>query len=250
MLRGIVIVLMRLRHRAVTRPVRLLRIIAVVAVVVVRHIRVHIRLIVVQIDGFRLRVIIRPVAIVIRRSPRVIRRSAEDVPHWRTLDEDRSNHIVVTIQIRVSDDFHEEFVSLPFGNQRSHVLEDRWREASLNKESVTVTLTYLYHAQIVHPSVAVEVEVINHVTAGVENALELLHAVGLRESRCHRLEIQIERPVVVERGDGDGCDGRHFRRRRNHLSGVHGFDRSHRLHCRCYSPDAGPTTCQTQRCKS
>lgn len=57
MLAVIVITVMRLRHRGVTGIEDRRRIVAVMAVMMVRHVRVHIRLIMIQVHRSRLRVI-------------------------------------------------------------------------------------------------------------------------------------------------------------------------------------------------
>jgi hypothetical protein len=56
-----------LRHLSITAVIGFLRIVALMAVMMVGHVRMHIRLIVVQINGFRLLVITRPISIIIRR---------------------------------------------------------------------------------------------------------------------------------------------------------------------------------------
>ena len=72
------------------------------AVMMVRHIGIHIRLIVIQVNRFRTRVIVRISAISIRRTPCGIRRTAEDIPKRRTLYEYRTNDVVIAVQITVT----------------------------------------------------------------------------------------------------------------------------------------------------
>ena len=55
-----------MRHLSIAAIVRLLRIIAMMAVMMVRHISTYIRLIVIQINRFRLLVITRPVTVIVR----------------------------------------------------------------------------------------------------------------------------------------------------------------------------------------
>ena len=63
----IVIMRVRLRHLGVTAIERLLRVVALMAIMMVVHVGAHIRLIVVQVDGFRLLVVTRPIVVIIRR---------------------------------------------------------------------------------------------------------------------------------------------------------------------------------------
>ena len=62
----VVVTAMRLCHLRVTGIMRLLRVVAAMTVMMVRHVRVHIRLIMVQVHRFRLRVIGREIAVVVR----------------------------------------------------------------------------------------------------------------------------------------------------------------------------------------
>ena len=120
---SILIAGMRFCHLRITAIERLRRIVALMAVMMVRHIRMHIRLIVVQVNGFRFGIIRRPVTVVIRRCPRTIRRTTIHIPQRRTLHEDRTYHIVITIQIAVTHYFYIEHVSTAFRDERSNILE-------------------------------------------------------------------------------------------------------------------------------
>ena len=65
----IVVMRVRLCHLGITAIEELLRIFALMTIMMIVHVSAHIRLIVVQIDGFRLLVVTRPVVIIIGRSP-------------------------------------------------------------------------------------------------------------------------------------------------------------------------------------
>ena len=93
----VVITAIRLRHLRVAVIMRLLRIVAVMAVMMVGHVRIHIRLIVVQIHRFRLRVIGREITVVIWRRPYSVGRATVDIPHRRTFDEHRTNDVVIAV---------------------------------------------------------------------------------------------------------------------------------------------------------
>ena len=219
------------------------------AVMMVRHIRMYIRLIVVQINWFGLRIIRRPVVIVIRRRPRTIRSMAVHFPHRRTFDEHRTNDVVIAIQIRISDHLHIQSIRKPLCYEGSYVLENRGRQTSLNQQSMVRTAASLYHAQIVDPSVAVEVEIIDHILTGVDDLLELAHTACLSESSGYRIEVEIETEVLVIRGNIDRCGGRHFRRRGRDTCGVLGAHRHHHFIRRSYRPDTRPATRHSQHSK-
>ena len=108
----IVITTMRLRHLRIAAIMRCGRIVAMVAVVMVRHVGAHIRLIVVQVHRFGFRVIRREITIVIRRSPDGVVSTTEHIPQRRTLNEYRTNDVVITVQIAVADHLHIQHIRL------------------------------------------------------------------------------------------------------------------------------------------
>ena len=69
----------------------------------VRHVGRHVRLVMVDNHRLGLRVVRGVVAVVVRRGPNGVRRVAIDIPHRRTSHKDRTNDIVITIQIRIAD---------------------------------------------------------------------------------------------------------------------------------------------------
>lgn len=232
----------RLRHLRVTAVERLRRIVALVAVMMVGHIRAHISLIVVQVDGFRLLVITWPVVVVVRRRPSNIRRTTEHIPKRRTLDEYRTNDVIRSVQPAITDYLYIQCIRTMLRNERGYVLKHRLTQTSLNKESMVHSAMRLNHTQVVNPSVAVEVEVIDHVPAGVEQLLKLRHVACLGKSRSYGIEVEIEREIGIEtrnRHRGDclclGC-------RSGHSSSVHCLHRHYHLIRRSNSPYAGPAT--------
>lgn len=102
-LRSIVITAIAARHRRIIRIEDHGRIVAMMAIMMVRHIGIHIRLIVIQINRLRACVIRRIVVIIIRRNPYSVRCTAEDIPQRRTLHKHRTNDVVITVQIAVAD---------------------------------------------------------------------------------------------------------------------------------------------------
>ena len=155
MLGRVVIMCIGLRHLGVSAIEGLLRIVALVAIMMVRHVRAHIRLIVVQIDGFRLLVVTGPITIVIRRGPSGISRTTEHVPQRRALDEYRTNNIVRSVQPAVTDHLHIQGIRTVLRNEGRYILIERMTETSLNEESMVHTAMGLNHTQIVDPTVAV-----------------------------------------------------------------------------------------------
>ena len=60
-------------------------------------------------------------------------------------------------------------------HERGNILKDRRSKARLNEQGVVCTVVCLYHAQIIYPSVTVEVQIVNHIPRGVEQLLKLAH---------------------------------------------------------------------------
>ena len=211
------------------------------------HVGAHIRLIVVQVDGSRLLVVTRPIVVVIRRRPSGIRRTTEHIPQRRTLHEDRTNDIVRTIQPAVTDDLHIQRVRTVLRDKRRYILIERRTETSLDEESMVHATMRLDHAQVVNPSVAVEIEVVDHIPTGVEQLLELRYRTRLSESRSYRIEVEVEREVGIVIGDCHRSDGRGLRRRRCDSRGIDGLRRHYRLYGRRYREDRRPATRHHQR---
>ena len=97
MLRSIIIPAVRPRHLRITAIKRLGWVVTMMAVMMVRHISLHIRLIMVEVDGFGALVVAGPVVVIIRRVPSHVRRSAEHIPQRRAFDEHRTNDVVGSV---------------------------------------------------------------------------------------------------------------------------------------------------------
>ena len=151
MLRLIIITAVLTRHVCVTAIMRLLRIVAVMAVVMIRHIGVHVGLIMTQVHRFGLRVIRGEIAVVVRRNPHLIRRTTVSVPHRRTFDKHRAHDIVISIQITVSYHLYIQGIGTTLCDQSSYILEDRRSQACLDQVSVVIALTGLNDTQIIDP---------------------------------------------------------------------------------------------------
>jgi hypothetical protein len=182
---------------------------------VIRHIGRYIRLVMCQINRFWLCVIRREVTVVIRRNPHGVRRMSVHIPYERTLDKHRPYNITRSIKPAVSYYLHIQSRRTVFSNQRCYILEDRRSETSLNQQGVVIPSMGFYNSQIINPSVPIEVEVVNHIAAGIKQALKFLHATRFRKSSSNSIEVQIERQIVVEVCYGNGSNRSHFGCRRS-----------------------------------
>ena len=164
----IIITYVCLRHLGIAVIERLRRIIAMVAVMMIGDIGSDIRLIVRQINRFRTRVVRGIIVIVIGRNPRTIGRTTIVIPHRRTLHESRTHDIIRSIEIAITNHLDRQRIRTTLRDDRSHILEDRRSETSLNEQGMVITLVGLDNTQIINPSVVIEVEIVNHIPRRIE----------------------------------------------------------------------------------
>ena len=220
----VVVVAIRLHVLVVVRVVIVGRIVAMVAVVMIVHVRLHIRLIMAQVHRLRILVIRREITVVVCRYPRRIARTIQVVPDRRTLYPYRTNDIARTVDIRITDDLYVQLRCTRLSHERSYVLEDAGCEACLDQVVVAIALYYLHDAQIIHITVAVEVEVVDHIARRVEQLLELTYTTRLCEQRSHSLQVEIIRDIRREGIDLNGGS-----RGRTATGSRYGADGSYRL---------------------
>ena len=144
-------------------------------------------------------------------------------------------------------DMKREMERATWENKRRYILIERRTETSLDEEGMVHAAMRLNHAQVVNPSVAVEIEVVDHIPTGVEQLLELRYRPRLSESRSYRIEVEVEREVGIVIGDCHRSDGRGLRRRRCDGRGIDGLRRHYRLYGRRYREDRRPATRHHQR---
>ncbi len=132
-------------------------------------------------------------------------------------------------------------------NERCYVLKHRLTQTSLNEESMIHTAMSLNHAQVINPSVAVEIKVVNHIPAGVEYLLELRYITRLGESRSDSIEVEIEREISIEIRYRHGGDRRVLWGRRGYRGRINRLGWCHRFYRWCYRENTGPATRETYR---
>ena len=231
-------------HIRVIRIEHRRRVLAGVAIMMVRHIGRHIRLVVVQIDRFRLGVVGREIAIVIRRSPYSIGRTAEHIPDRWTFHEHRTDDIVISIQVPITYHLHIQRAGPALSDERSYILKHTGSQTSLDQHRVVIAAVGLDHTQVIDPSVAVQIQVIDHIPTGVENLLKLTYRTALSECCSHGIEVQIETRIAVVGGHGNRVHRGVFRCRSGHRGRINGLYRSHRLNRRSHREDTSPAASQ------
>lgn len=97
-----------------------------------------------------------------------------------------------------------------FGHQCSHILIDISRQDSLNKEYVRITLHRFQYAQIIYITVAVQVQVTQHIRRVIQQVFKFLHRIRLCKSSADGLQVQIKGYILTDSRNGSLGDGLHF----------------------------------------
>ena len=174
------------------------RIVAMVTIVMIVHIRLHIRLIMTDIHRFRILVVRREIAIVISRNPRCVPYLIQVSPYRRTFNPNRTNDILCAIDIRIAYDLYVQVCWACLCIQRCDILEDIRSQTSLNQIDVPISLNRLQYTQIIHISVTVHVQIVDHVTRRVEQFFELTYSGRLCKGGCYCLQVKIIRQIGRE----------------------------------------------------
>lgn len=126
---------------------------------------------------------------------------------------DRLDDVVGAVEVGRTDDLDTCGLDAgELGYEGGDILIDVVTEDGLDEEDVGPAFEGLEHAEVIHVSVTVEVEVGQHVAGVVEQAFELLYRIGLCEGCAYRLEVQVEGDIVVCCIDAGG-GGRRVRSR-------------------------------------
>ncbi len=199
MLLTVVVAVVRTGQTGILRVVALGRIADRVTVLVMAHERVHIRVIVVQMNRHRTLVVRRIMVPVPGRVPRSVGRPQQMRVNRRSRDENRLYDVAVAVDVGRTYDLHMAG-SVDSGNlshYSGHILIDVGSQDCLDEEHMSVVLDHFEDSEIIHISVAVEVEVGQHVGTVVQQAFKLLHGGRLGESRAHSLQVEIQRNVLA-----------------------------------------------------
>ena len=120
------------------------------------------------------------------------RASPEPVVDIWSVDIHRLDDIVCAIDILVTYHLHRHLVLRIFLHEdRRHILVDILCQYGLYHYQVSILLGSFDHAQIVHFSISVEVEVGERRVWVVEHLFELLQVFSLSEQGSHSLEVEV-----------------------------------------------------------
>ena len=158
----------------------------------------------------------RVISPVPRRRPSVPVRSPEPVVYNGSIDINRLDDIVGTIDVLIAYHLNFHLILLVLLHvYRGNVLEYILSQDCLENDQTLIAFPCLYYAQIVHLSVAVQVQITERAVWVVEHRLELFQVLSLRKQLSYNLQIESFRDVRTVGGNCDclvrPCHGAHKR---------------------------------------
>ena len=133
-----------------------------------------------------------PIAPIIWRVPAYPRCSPEPIINQWSIDIHWFDDIIGTIDILIAHHLYGDLViGILLYEDRGHILVNILSQYSLNNHEVAVIIGSLNDAQIVHFSIAIEVEVGECRIRIIELLLKLLQVFGLSKEGCNRLKIEV-----------------------------------------------------------
>ena len=146
-------------------------------------------------------VIVGIVVPIIRRTPRVVIICPPAGIDGRSAYKNGAHIVVRTIHIRRTDNLHIRRLVVHLCGQSCYVLENILRQHRLNNNHMVISIDRLYHTQIVHIPVTVQVQRRQHIRGRVEQHLELFQRVGLGKRSPHGTEVKEKTDVFAQRSD-------------------------------------------------
>ena len=138
----------------------------------------------------------RIVAPVPRTRPAIPTRTPEPIVDNRSIDIHRLDDIVGTIDVLIAYYLNGHLVLLVFLHiYGSDILEYILCEDSLQHDQTFITFTRLHYAQVVHLSVAVQVQITERAVRVIKHRLELFQVLSLRKQLSYNLQIESFRDV-------------------------------------------------------
>ena len=150
----------------------------------------------------------RVVSPVPRTCPCVPSGTPEPIVDKRSIDVHRLDDIVRAIDVLIAYYLYRDLVALIFLHiYGSYILVDIFRQNRLQHDETLVTFARFYYAQIIHLTVAVQIEITERAVGVVEHRLELFQILSLRKQLSYHLQIESFRDVrtVGRYRDGFVC---------------------------------------------
>ena len=138
----------------------------------------------------------RPIVPVPRAMPGVPSIAPEPIVDNRSEYINGLYYIGLAIHILVADNLDGNLVLLIFLNvYRGYILENVLCQNSLQYDQALITFAGLYYAQVIHLSVAVQVQITERAVRVVEHRLELFQVLSVCKQLSYHLQIESFRDV-------------------------------------------------------
>ena len=145
----------------------------------------------------------RVVAPIPRTMPSVPIRTPEPVVDNRSIDIYRLDDVIGSIDIFVAYYLNRHIVRFVFLYiYGGYILVDVLCQNGLQYDKTLVSFACLYHAQVIHLTVAVQIEITERAVRVVEHRLELFQVLSLRKQLSYDLQIESFRDVRTVGGNG------------------------------------------------
>ena len=132
-----------------------------------------------------------PISPVPRAMPCVPIRTPEPIVYQRTVNIYRFDDVGRTVHVLIAYDLNAYLIRLVFLYvDRGYVLIDIFRQNGLQNDQSLVAFAGLYYAQVIHLTVAIQVEVAERAVRIVEHRLELFQVLSLCKKLSYNLQVQ------------------------------------------------------------
>ena len=146
------------------------------------------------------RIVRRVIAPVVRRVPCYPSRTPEPVVDNGTVQINRFNNIVLTINVSITYHLHgDRLVLFALHINGCHVLVNIFRQHCLKNDKAVLSLAHFYDADIVHIAVAVKVKVIQVAFLRIKFLLKLFEVVHFTKQSCYGTKVEALRNVLIGR---------------------------------------------------
>jgi hypothetical protein len=139
-----------------------------------------------------------------RTVPSIPTIAPEPVVYHRPINIHGFNHVVRTIDVLIADNLYFDLIFGIFLHvDGCYILEYILREDRLQNDKTLVSFAGLDYAQVIHLTIAIEVEITERAIRVVEHRLELLQVLSLCEQFSYNLQIESLGDVRTLSGDSN-----------------------------------------------
>lgn len=187
MLLLVIIARYRMANTLITAIMHILGVTYFVTIVVVMHESADVSLVMSKMIWCMVGIVRGKVVPIIWGTPRAIAMCVYITEQWRCLHKHGLHDISRTIDVRLANNLAVRSGITHLKCQGSYILEYVWCQDSLNYENMIITIDNLHDTQVVDITVAIKVEVGNHVFVRVKQHLKFLYSGRLCKSSGNSL---------------------------------------------------------------